>query len=178
MQPSLYNSLVGVYLMAKLDLHDAYWIVPVNPSDCLLLGMQWKDTTTWTQHSHLATIQFQKSSLQWQTAWFGFYSHMAISIRPDLDDFILLGAPHSTNCASALHTTLAICKDLRVSIAEEKTESLATTLTFLGIKIQCRHSKPPTLPPSSETLFTARATPGHGVHQGHARTCSGASSLS
>ena len=31
-------------LLAKLDLRDAYWIIPVHPDDHPLLGMQWRDS--------------------------------------------------------------------------------------------------------------------------------------
>ena len=52
-----------------------------------------------------------------------------------LDDFLLLGAPASPKCAEALRTLLAICGQLGVPVAEEKTEGPLTTLTFLGIEI-------------------------------------------
>ena len=65
------------------------------------------------------------------------YSHGVSLSLHYLDDFLLLGAPNSANCASALHTctTLSICGELGVPIAEEKTEGPTTILTFLGIEI-------------------------------------------
>lgn len=51
------------------------------------------------------------------------------------DLLLLLEAPNSTNFASALHTTSSICGELRVPIADEKTEGPTTILNFLCIEI-------------------------------------------
>lgn len=50
-----------------------------------------------------------------------------------MNDFLLFGAPNSHECKDALATTLATCQELGVSLAEDKIESPATTLSFLGI---------------------------------------------
>ena len=52
-----------------------------------------------------------------------------------LDDFLLLGPPVTPTFAEALHSTLQLCKRLGLQVAEEKTEGLITTITFLGIEI-------------------------------------------
>ena len=51
-----------------------------------------------------------------------------------LDDFIVLGHPHSTECLQGLKNT---CKELHVGLplAIEKCEGPSTRLTFLGIVI-------------------------------------------
>ena len=52
-----------------------------------------------------------------------------------LDDFLLLGHPNSDECATALRTTLATCRELGVLLAADKVEGPATLLTFLGIEL-------------------------------------------
>ena len=123
-------------LMAKLDLRDAYRIVPVHPLDRPLLGMQWKDTTYVDTALPFGLRSAPKifSALADGLIWI-LQSHGVSPSLHYLDDFLLLGAPNSTNCASALHTTLSICGELGVPIAEEKTEGPTTILTFLGIEI-------------------------------------------
>ena len=52
-----------------------------------------------------------------------------------LDDFIVLGPPGSTECASSLHALEKSCALLGVPIAHEKTVAPTTCLVFLGIEI-------------------------------------------
>ena len=52
-----------------------------------------------------------------------------------LDNFHILGPPHSVACQSALSTSLATCEDLGFPITPEKIEGLAICLVFLGIEI-------------------------------------------
>ena len=41
-----------------------------------------------------------------------------------LDDFLLLGPPRSPKCAEALHSFLALCNQLGIPVAEDKTQGL------------------------------------------------------
>lgn len=50
-----------------------------------------------------------------------------------LDDFLILGAPHSDEYAQALATTLSTCNKLRILLAHDKSEGRTTELTFWGI---------------------------------------------
>ena len=52
-----------------------------------------------------------------------------------LDDFILLGSPHSQECQANLDTALTVCSTLGVPLAREKLVGPATCLTFLGIEV-------------------------------------------
>ena len=53
-----------------------------------------------------------------------------------LDDYIIMGAPGSQECAANMATFLEMCRRLGVPIAAEKCEGLITKLTYLGIEIQ------------------------------------------
>ena len=55
-----------------------------------------------------------------------------------LDDFLLLGNPESTECAQALATLIATCKELGLPLASDKCEGPTSKLTFLGIEIDTR----------------------------------------
>ncbi len=50
-----------------------------------------------------------------------------------LDDFLLLGSPHSDEYAQALAITLSTCSELGIPLALDKIEGPTTELTFLGV---------------------------------------------
>ena len=50
-----------------------------------------------------------------------------------LDDYLMVGDPHSRECAQALQYTLALCEQLGVPVSKAKVEGPSTVLTFLGI---------------------------------------------
>ena len=122
--------------MAKLNLKDAYRIVPIHPQDCPLLGMRW----TYFIYINCALPFGLRSAPKIFSAlvdglmWIIHSKGHELSLHY-LDDFLLLGPPGSPACAEALHTTRQLCEDLGIPIAEEKTEGPTTTLTFLGITI-------------------------------------------
>ena len=50
-----------------------------------------------------------------------------------LDKFLLLGAPGTSECLQALHSTLSTCQELGIPLALHKIEGPKTQLIFLGI---------------------------------------------
>ena len=52
-----------------------------------------------------------------------------------LDDFFLVALPNSDVCSNKLSTCKAICAELGVPLAEEKTLGPLTVITFLGIEL-------------------------------------------
>ena len=123
-------------LMAKLDLKDAYRIVPIHPKGRPLLGMRWRDSIYIDCALPFGLRSAPKifSALADGLMWIIHSKGHELSLHY-LDDFLLLGPPGSPACAAALHTTRQLCEDLGIPIAEEKTEGPTTTLTFLGITI-------------------------------------------
>lgn len=123
-------------LLAKLDLREAYRMVPVHPQDRLFLGMQWRGKvyidTTLPFSLHLAPKIFSAipDGLVWVIHAKGFTHTLHY-----LDDFLLLGPADTSCCTESLCTTISLCKELGVPIAEEKTEGPASSITFLGIEI-------------------------------------------
>ena len=52
-----------------------------------------------------------------------------------LDDFVMVGAHHSSQCADSLQTMNLACKELGVPMAAGKCEGPMSCLTFLGIEL-------------------------------------------
>ena len=121
--------------LAKLDVESAYRIVPVHPTDRLLLGMQWRgelyiDTTLpFGLRSAPKIFNALADALLWI---FGTYGIKGIHY---LDDFLLFGAPDTLECSQALTKALAICARLGVPVAEQKTVGPTSVLVFLGIEL-------------------------------------------
>ena len=53
----------------------------------------------------------------------------------NLDDFLIVGAPGSDQCAASIQRTLAVCNRLGIPVALDKLEGPSTTITFLGIQL-------------------------------------------
>ena len=102
---------VGTQL-AKLDLHNAYSMVPVHPDDHPLLGIQWdQDVFIDTALPFgLRSAPNIFSALADALAWIGVTRQLHY-----LDHFLLVGPPDSAACAQALQRTLEVCLDLGVS---------------------------------------------------------------
>ena len=122
--------------LAEIDVKSAYRIVPVHPEDILLLGMRWQDgvyidkALPFGLRSAPKIFNAIADDLTWilQNQGVRFVLHY-------LDDFLLVGPPAAEECTRALGTTLWVCKELGVLIAEEKVEGPSTCLTFLGIEV-------------------------------------------
>lgn len=71
-----------------------------------------------------------------------------------LDDFLLVGPPHTPACAQALQVTLETCQDLEVPVATYKTEGPSSQLTFLGIQLDTIKMEL-SLPPDKLARITA-----------------------
>ena len=116
-------------LMAKRDIRIAYRIIPVHLQDRPLLGMQWRSqefvdcVLPFGLRSAPKIFNSVADALQWVVGqrgvrWLLHY----------LDDFLCLGAVHSDECHQALAWLLAVCTELNVPVATEKTEGPSTTL--------------------------------------------------
>ena len=133
---SLLHTLGKGALMAKLDLKDAYRVVPVHPQDRPLLGMQWAEgifidaSLPFGLRSAPKIFSAVADGLMWMVHNQGFVHSLHY-----LDDFLLLGPPQSSQCESALLFTVQLCHKLGVQVAHEKTEGPSTTISFLGIEI-------------------------------------------
>ena len=123
-------------LLAKLDLKNAYRIIPVHPDDRWLLGVRWQGQTLLD-----AALPFGlRSAPKLFTAvadcllWIMQANGIQLALHY-LDDFLFIGKPDSPQCANSLRTAIDICTHLGVPIATNKIEGPSTSLSFLVIVI-------------------------------------------
>ena len=123
-------------LMAKFDIKDAYRLIPVHPQDRHFLGIRWQGAIyvdcqlPFGLASAPAIFSAVAQALEWILRDRGVH-HMIHY----LDDFLILRAPNSQECAEALAITLRTCTELGVPLAPNTIEGPTTSLTFLGIQL-------------------------------------------
>ena len=118
-------------LLAKLDIRNAFRLMPVHSADRHLLAMEWKsgifiDTCLpFGLRSSPKLFNILADFLAW------ILEHQGVScILHYLDDFLTIGRPGSIEC---ILTMIQVCQLLNVPLATEKVEGPATELEFLGI---------------------------------------------
>ena len=120
--------------MAKVDIRDAYRLVPIHPADHPFLGVSWHDRVfvdcqlPFGLASAPAIFSAVAEALEWVLRQRGVRCMLHY-----LDDFLLLGSPYSDECAQALAITMSTCSELGIPLALDKTEGPTTELTFLGV---------------------------------------------
>ena len=122
--------------LAKFVIASAYRVVPVSPDDRMLLGMLWRGmlyvdgALPFGLRSAPKLFTAVADGLLWVMGRHGVSNALHY-----LDDFLIMGPPHSKECEGALRTSLALCEFLGFPIASHKVEGPATSLAFLGILI-------------------------------------------
>lgn len=122
--------------LAKMDIRQAYRMIPVHPCDRHLLGMRWREevfvdkTLPFGLRSAPIIFTAVADALQWAMEERGvtFAEHY-------IDDFITVGAPGSDECTRNVQLMLQTCESAGVPVEESKSEGPASSLTFLGIEI-------------------------------------------
>ena len=98
--------------LAKIDLHDAYRIIPIHPEDRPFIGIKWRKQLyvdcqlPFSLASAPAIFCAAASTLKWILQ----QRDIQASIHY-MDDFLLFGAHNSHECKDALATTLATSQD-------------------------------------------------------------------
>ena len=110
-------------LIAKMDIKQAYRMVPVYPEDHWLLGMRWDGkvfvdkTLPFGLRSAPLIFSAVADALVWIMKQRGvsFVDHY-------INNFVTLGAPLSTQCATKLHIMTDMCEDTGTPVEPDKTE--------------------------------------------------------
>ncbi len=131
------TSLGQATLMAKIDVESAYRLLLVHPQDRPLQAIRWENCTyvdlvlPFGLRSAAKIFNIMADALAWHLTRAGveFIDHY-------LDDFIVLGAPGTSQCQDALAMVDRECVSLGVLLAaSHKREGPSTCITFLGIRI-------------------------------------------
>ena len=122
--------------LAKLDIKDAYRIVPVHPDDHHFLAILWEDQVYVDMALPFGMRSAPKlfTAVADALAW-ALYQRGIKYLLHYLDDFLFLGSPHTEEAATALQLALHTFNHVGVPVAAEKTEGPSTSITFLGIVI-------------------------------------------
>lgn len=122
--------------LAKTDISDAFWIIPLHPDSYHLTGMFWQGKYYYYRSlpmgSSYSCALFERfsSAMEW-IARRKFHIH---NIRHVLDDFCISHRTHFL-CHRDLQLFTQLCKQLGVPLSPEKTCGPATCLPFLGIEL-------------------------------------------
>ena len=122
--------------LIKLDIKDAYRIVPVHPSDYHLLGIEWRGNTYLDRALPFGLRSAPKifNALADFVTWILASSGIQYQLHY-LDDFLFLVSPSSSKGEQILSVVLEILQRLGIPVALNKTEGPTTVLIFLGILI-------------------------------------------
>ena len=123
-------------LMAKVDIRNAYRVVPVHPEDRWLMGMTWQKNlyidTALPFGLRLAPQIF--TALADAIEWIARKNGVQFVIHY-LDDFLLIGAPDSQQCSESMTALLRTLNHPGVPVAWDKLEGPTPRLTFLGFEL-------------------------------------------
>ena len=122
--------------LVKLDLANAYHIVPVYPDTQPLLGIHWQGNTfidralPFGLRSSLKIFNAVADLLAWVLHCKG-----VPHVTHYIDDFLVFETPGSNTVSTARALVESIFRCIGALIAHHQTEGLATMLSFLGIQI-------------------------------------------
>ena len=119
--------------LVKLDIKDAYRIIPIHPTDYHMLGISWRGNTYVDRALPFGLRSAPKifSAVADFISWV-LYQH-------GITHHLHLGAPGTHQAARALTIITQVFNIMGIPIAIHKTEGPATLLSFLGILIDtCR----------------------------------------
>ena len=123
-------------LLAKIDIQHAYCNVPIHPDDRWLLGMVWEESLfvdtalPFGLRSACKIFNAVADAVEWILKEEG-----VATVFHYLDDFLIIGAPHSDECARALSLLLYTFRELGLPIALNKLEGPIAVLSFLGLEL-------------------------------------------
>ena len=124
-------------LMAKVDIEEAFRIVPIHPHDRHLLGFSFKNMYYYDKclpmgcRTSCRIFETFSCALQWVAK----HKLNITDITHILDDFIFVGPPNSSLTMHNLQSFLYLCQDCCVPIKHSKTVFPTTTIQAHGIEV-------------------------------------------
>ena len=122
--------------LVKLDIKDAYRIVPVHPDDYHLLGIRWKGSTYIDRALPFGLRSAPKifNAIADFIAWVLTCQGIQYQLHY-LDDFLFIEPSNPQRGEESRAIALRTFEKLGIPVALHKTEGPTTALTFLGIII-------------------------------------------
>ena len=126
-------------LLAKLDVSEAYRIIPIHPRDRFLLGMQWNNKLyidcclPFGLRSAPKIFNAVADAFEWIIVHQG--ENVVEFVIHYLDDFLFAGRADAPSCKESLDLALMLCKELGIPVMPEKVAGPTTLLDFLGLLI-------------------------------------------
>jgi len=134
---TILNELGPGALMSKIDLKNAFRLIPVRAEDWNLLGICWRqlfyiDTCL---PFGLRSAPYLFNQLSTAIHWILQHSKGVRHLLHYLDDFFTAGPAASPTCADNLQAMFSLCEDIQAPIKLSKVEGPTTSMTFLGIHL-------------------------------------------
>ena len=131
------NELGPGTLLSKIDLKDAFRLIPVNPLDWNLLGIHWRgkfyiDTCL---PFGLRSAPYLFNRLSQAIHWILTNNYGVQHLLHYLDDFLTAGPADSPVCSQNLNAMLTLCQNINAPVKTSKIEGQSTSITFLGIHL-------------------------------------------
>jgi hypothetical protein len=127
-------------LLAKVDIENAFRIIPIHPADPYLLGFAIGDDFYYDRclpmgcRSSCAIFESFSSALQWVAM-----NKLSIpAVTHILDDFIFIGPANTRVTSLSLESFLLLCKDCGIPIKTSKTVLPSTCVIAHGIEIDTK----------------------------------------
>lgn len=131
------STLGPMALLAKVDIKNAFRLLPIYPGDFELLGIYINGAYYIDKclpfGCSISCKIFETFStfLEWAVK----FKTQLDTVHHYLDDFIFIGKSNSDNCSALMHTFQDICSEIGVPLNQDKTIEPITKLTFLGLEI-------------------------------------------
>jgi len=134
---TILNTLGPGALMSKIDLKNAFCLIPIRPDDWNLLGISWRhkyfiDTCL---PFGLRSPPYLFNQLPIAIHWILQHSYGVQHLLHYLDDFFTAGTAASQECAHNLDSMLSLCNNINAPIKLSKVEGPTTSIIFLGIHL-------------------------------------------
>ena len=128
---AILNTVGPGALMGKIDLKNAFRLIPVRKEDWHLLGVHWQDQ--WYVDKCLPFGLRSSPALFNQLASTIVWNYYNVHLIHYLDGFFTAGPPDSPICRHNMETMNRLCNLINAPTKPEKEEGPSSSLIFLGI---------------------------------------------
>ena len=142
-------------LLSRIDLKDAFSLIPVHPSKWNLLGIC-LNTSFYVDTClpfRLRSVQYLFNCLSEAIHWILVNKYSVCHLLHYLDDFLTAGPPDSPICSNNVNSMLSLCEHINAPIKSSKIEGPSISITFLGIQLDTIAMEASITPECKEALL-------------------------